>query len=312
MSVHVLSWVLRHSPEANPSRRLVLLVLADHASHDGADSYPTIETISWEAKVSRSTVLRALADLETSGAIRRVGSRSSGIVNWIVVMDAERGGVTADTGCQPDTGVTADTGGVSKSPVRGVTADTQTVPKPSSNRSKDSQGELPGMDESRKLIEEWLRVFPGKKPTRPFSPSRIRTAKKVLAEADLPTLVRALEGARDYRRDVKDGSTEFADIFGTFRGTGDLASRINFFAERAPVDADGTITVAALYAHIPSAALSMVRERQRQVEDMLMHPGDVTRAARAGAAEQWLRETWGLRASLADAGGVEWRRGPLG
>lgn len=67
-------------------------------------------------------------------------------------------------------------------------------------------------------------------------------------------------------------------------------------------------TVDGVLAGIPSAVREMVRHRQRQVEDMLLHPGDVNRRARGQGSERYLRETWGLRAFAGDGGRVEWVR----
>ena len=87
MSVHVLSWVLRHS-EATLADRLVLLVLADHAGEDGAGSYPSIETIAREARIDRRTAQRCLRELEAPPlkAIRREGTTRHGVSVYRVIL----------------------------------------------------------------------------------------------------------------------------------------------------------------------------------------------------------------------------------
>lgn len=73
MSVHVLSWVLKHSPVDTPGHRLVLLVLADHANDDGTGAWPSVKTIANEAKQSERNVQYALRALEGEGHIRKAG-----------------------------------------------------------------------------------------------------------------------------------------------------------------------------------------------------------------------------------------------
>jgi DNA-binding Lrp family transcriptional regulator len=73
MSVEVISWVFRHSPESTPGRRLVLIVLADKADHDGTGAYPSVATIAREARMSERGVRYALRALEESGQIERRG-----------------------------------------------------------------------------------------------------------------------------------------------------------------------------------------------------------------------------------------------
>lgn len=88
MSVHVLSWVLKHSPVDNPTERLVLLVLADKANDDGRGAYPKQETIGREARRPERTVRDALASLEAAGHIEREGTAGyrKRTVVWRVVM----------------------------------------------------------------------------------------------------------------------------------------------------------------------------------------------------------------------------------
>jgi hypothetical protein len=69
MSGYVTGWVLKHS-NAVGAARLVLVVIADHASSDGTNSWPSADTIAHEARVSRATVFRALEQLEQAGELR--------------------------------------------------------------------------------------------------------------------------------------------------------------------------------------------------------------------------------------------------
>lgn len=78
--------------------------------------------------------------------------------------------------------------------------------------------------------------------------------------------------------------------------------RIGKMAEKAGA------TVDAVLANIPSAGRAMVRDRQRQVEDMLLHPGDENRRARGVGSEKYLAEQFGLHARTDGQGGVVWER----
>lgn len=72
MSIHVMSWVLKRSP-ARLGERLVLLVLADHASDDGTDAFAAVSTIAFEARISERAAQYALRNLEAGGAIAATG-----------------------------------------------------------------------------------------------------------------------------------------------------------------------------------------------------------------------------------------------
>ena len=85
MSVHVVSWVLRSSPE-RLGRRLVLLVLADHAREDGTGAWPRVETIAEQARLSERQARRALRELELAGAIVNTGRSSKGTHVYTVKM----------------------------------------------------------------------------------------------------------------------------------------------------------------------------------------------------------------------------------
>lgn len=68
MSVHVLSWVLKHSP-AQSNDRLCLICLANYADDSGL-AWPGLERIAWEmGQVSVRTAQRALRSLEDAERI---------------------------------------------------------------------------------------------------------------------------------------------------------------------------------------------------------------------------------------------------
>jgi hypothetical protein len=68
MSVRVMSWVWEHS-RAEGTDRLVLLAIADSASDDGNNAWPSISTLADKAKVSPRTVQRSIRALQLLGEI---------------------------------------------------------------------------------------------------------------------------------------------------------------------------------------------------------------------------------------------------
>ncbi len=72
LSVHVVSWVLKHSEE-KLGNRLVLLVLADYADSEGLNAFPAVATIATEARLSERQTRYCLRALEQSGAIVNEG-----------------------------------------------------------------------------------------------------------------------------------------------------------------------------------------------------------------------------------------------
>lgn len=68
MSIQALAWVLEHS-HAEGTDRLVLLAIANHADSRGANAWPHVDQIAFEARVHRATVFRALTALQALGEL---------------------------------------------------------------------------------------------------------------------------------------------------------------------------------------------------------------------------------------------------
>lgn len=85
VSIHVLSWVLKNSP-TRLADRLVLIVLADHAGHDGGESFPSVATIASEARLSRRKVQDSLRDLAIGKHIVEIGASKYGTTEYRVLM----------------------------------------------------------------------------------------------------------------------------------------------------------------------------------------------------------------------------------
>lgn len=68
MSVEVMSWVLHFSP-ASGTEKVILLGIANHASIDGSNAWPSLATLATYARVDQRTVRRTLRALEEAGLI---------------------------------------------------------------------------------------------------------------------------------------------------------------------------------------------------------------------------------------------------
>jgi hypothetical protein len=123
---------MEHS-EAQLGARLTLFVLAEHAHNDGSESYPCVDTIVRETRMTRRSVQAALRKLEADGMIFAEGKGDKGQTKWRVVM----GG--ADT-APPPGGVVDDVEGRSSRHEGGVAATPKPSVKPSGEPTASSSG----------------------------------------------------------------------------------------------------------------------------------------------------------------------------
>lgn len=68
LSVQAMTWALDHS-QSRGSTLLVLISIANHAGKYGDQAWPGMKTIGEEARVSRNTVITAVAELEDLGEL---------------------------------------------------------------------------------------------------------------------------------------------------------------------------------------------------------------------------------------------------
>jgi hypothetical protein len=83
MSVHAISWVLKHS-DATLGARLVLISLADHAHDDGSHAFPSVDTLVKETRMTRRAVQAALRKLEAAGDIVNTSTMKSGTREYAI------------------------------------------------------------------------------------------------------------------------------------------------------------------------------------------------------------------------------------
>jgi|GEM_PF-2068990 len=80
MSLRAILWAIYEAPVDNPTSRLVLVGLADHAADDGTGAWPSHSILATAAHCSPRTIRRHLQALEDAGVIHRGDQR---IVNHL-------------------------------------------------------------------------------------------------------------------------------------------------------------------------------------------------------------------------------------
>ncbi|WP_052961844.1 helix-turn-helix domain-containing protein [Pseudomonas fluorescens] len=77
MSFQAMAWAV---DQTLPTReKFVLIILANYASNDTWDCYPSLTTIASNTGMSRDTVMRAIKQLETMGAVSTIRRTSDGV-----------------------------------------------------------------------------------------------------------------------------------------------------------------------------------------------------------------------------------------
>jgi hypothetical protein len=129
MSIAVMTTVWADAPVSG-NALLVLLALADWCNDD-CECWPAYETLAKKARVSRSTVIRQVNDLERMGLLRI--NRNCGRANqnvYIVCVDGMASLKGVKMTPPPPEKVSNSTEKVSNGTVKGVMGDTQTVNEP--------------------------------------------------------------------------------------------------------------------------------------------------------------------------------------
>ena len=75
VSIEAIAWVLNDAPCDNPTQRLVLVALANHARPDGSAAFPSVATIRRYTALSERAIRYHLDELEQAGLIERCDAR---------------------------------------------------------------------------------------------------------------------------------------------------------------------------------------------------------------------------------------------
>ena len=152
MSVQALGWVLQNSP-AKLADRLVLIAIADHASSETGQAWPSVSRLMTYSRLSERSVRASLRNLRDSGQITVEPSGGPHGVNvYTVVMTPAESAPLQDL-----QGAGFASGGVQSLPPVGA----ESAPKPLIEPSKE-----PSLYSSKAEIdlafEEFWRAYPRK------------------------------------------------------------------------------------------------------------------------------------------------------
>lgn len=106
MSVEAIQWAL-YLPHPNPTHKAVLVGMANHANPDGKDCFPSIDRLEKYTSLGRSTIIRAIKQMEDLGilsAVRTVGKVTKYTLNfdWQAQDDQCRSGTRPTAGPVPE------------------------------------------------------------------------------------------------------------------------------------------------------------------------------------------------------------------
>ncbi|RCW45132.1 helix-turn-helix protein [Halopolyspora algeriensis] len=185
MSIKVMNWVWEHSP-AKGTELLMLLAIADNATDDGTNAYPSVRTLARKTRMGERSVQRIVRKLTEEGhlSVTERGGRNPNC--YAVLMHPELS--TPPSDWHPRQSATGDTDGTPRvsqlrhpTPVTAVTPEPSgTVQEPSSGSREHARGLGPnaGEEESHPDIDA---VLDGLGSAWPLTPAqRRRLAPKVV------------------------------------------------------------------------------------------------------------------------------------
>ena len=149
VSIMAAAWTV----ECEPTQKLVLLALADHANDENFQCWPSLTHICKKTNLGRSTVARSLRDLEAAQVIER---RKRGQQTTVYVLRFAQwcqSGPSAASGLVPqrDQGsATAVLGVVPERDQGSATAGPGTIKEPSGEPSMNRNGRFASADRQRK------------------------------------------------------------------------------------------------------------------------------------------------------------------
>jgi hypothetical protein len=187
MSVRVMSWVWEHS-RAEGTDRLVLLAIADSATDDGGNAWPSTATLAKKAGVDPRTVQRAVRRLIADGELTmRPNAGKNGVNVYRVTMTPRQSATPAQShpGAksprQPAAPAESRSTPGTESPTPRQSA-TQTVLEPSTNHPKDISSEL--RPDVERLCDHLADRVEANGSKRPAVGKRWRDAARLMLDTD--------------------------------------------------------------------------------------------------------------------------------
>lgn len=299
MSTQAMSWAWEQANLCGDrGTHLVLLALAEHASPDGI-CWPARRTIaemcgytalsSVTRQINKIIGLRLLErEQRYVESPSRKGDRRQTSNVYRLQMPVVSGG---DHDCPPpsqgDPGGTPLASGAKGGASTAAGGDPlATDATPGTLSSEPSEGTNNSSSEDSALIEVrqvWDYYVAAFGPTRAkLGPNRIRGIKRALQEVEVSTLLRAIDGLKNFRAH-RPGKTSIEAIWSTYKGTGSMVERIEFFASQAKGSTPGGKS-------FPSADPAIVAQRQLDVQRGHRFAEDAEMVERAKRSEAWLQE----------------------
>lgn len=187
MSVEAISWALNDAPVDNPTSKLVLISLANHAHPDGSSAFPSVARMVRYTCLSERAVRQHLTLLEQAGVISRsdqrivaayidrADRRPVGYNLNLHLKKLEKGEVQ-DMQVVEQRGASDDTNGVHQMQERGA----GDAPKPSINRT-DKPSSI-GEELANKFRHSWKTTGPKGAINKPIPQLWVTCFNKMIGE----------------------------------------------------------------------------------------------------------------------------------
>lgn len=269
MSIAVMAAVWAEAPVAG-SELLMVLAIADNANDEGI-AHPSYRYLAKKTRLSERQSVRVVKKLVEAGVIELVtqggmeGKRK--LANVYRVPTSWRGDILSppDAGDTPtpDTDVTPRVTSMSDQPSCQPSSSTEQQPEPAEPWKR------------RQAVEEvfaaWVEA--AQPPMTKLTAARERDTRRLLtATEDVDYAIRAIRG---FISSSKSSDKSIGALLKTGPNTGTLASRIDYFASKAP-------DVGAQASRIPDGLGDIARHRLRAVL------GEIEEAERLGDND-WLK-----------------------
>lgn len=276
MSTQAMSWAWTKADACeSQGTHLTLLALAEFASPTGK-CWPSRRTMArmcgFANKGSVTRHINKLVDLDLVRKDPRYQENAGRQKNnlYLLNLNDEEGFATA-TG-EPE----SHQGAAPQLPGAGVPAATPRTTREEPT-TEPTRGEL--KKDVERVAEHYREVF---KPQRfKLGPARIRGIERVLQDFDVDALCDAIDGLHEFRK-LKPGDSSLEAIWKTYKGTGSMVERVEFFISQAKHRT-------GVARSFPSADRAIVGEHQRTVQRG-HRIGSPEAVQKAKDAEAWLRE----------------------
>jgi hypothetical protein len=178
---------VRDFSEATGSAYIVLVMLAERAPDETRCAHPGIDLLAKDARISRSTCVRALNELEAMGEIRALAYRKGGrgkATDWFIAAGVESKQAQDDMVSEGRKRVSSGGKTVSFEAQNHVTGDTPTKEPNRTERKKPSASKAENPpDEAAIKFCRFLEEEAGIEPRSSYPPTQLEAARWLLDHA---------------------------------------------------------------------------------------------------------------------------------